>query len=436
MLQNVTTAPSRRSLEFGIYRDGDNNLDAIQELTLSQALRTSAHDSRIEFTVEDTTALRADGILRHAQDDSGVLRQAQDDNGILRQAQDDTGVLRTYRYTIADGNVAGVRAGKPDDMSDEANLARFVARTLDNAQAARAKQTWIDLVDHGGGDGGGLETGDGSVMSMPDIAKALAEGVALHASEHPEDAGRRIDGVVANQCLMDTMGFADALSHAGVRYLAASPETMLAPGVPSDVAHAIASHESDPTAMAKAITADVMRTKYDVGDFGGFGPAAAFDVLDLDPSKIRQAEASIKVLNDAAAAEATKPGVRGAIRDDAGAIDGMVRSPDSTKDMPWRADRPAIAFYDTLASDGRLSGTLRSYARAASGAVHDLVLAHRESGDFRPFGGADYSDAVGPTVHLPTTRRQIDPWAHAGVTETDNDFYRNVGEAAMTGVIA
>ena len=61
MLQNVTATPSRRSLEFGIYRDGDNNLDAIQESTLSQALRTSRTDSRIEFTVEDTTRLRADG---------------------------------------------------------------------------------------------------------------------------------------------------------------------------------------------------------------------------------------------------------------------------------------------------------------------------------------------------------------------------------------
>ena len=55
MLQNVTITPARRSLEFGIYRDGDNNLDAIQESTLSQALQTSARDSRVEFTVEDTT---------------------------------------------------------------------------------------------------------------------------------------------------------------------------------------------------------------------------------------------------------------------------------------------------------------------------------------------------------------------------------------------
>ncbi|MEO6835465.1 MAG: hypothetical protein ABI231_06105, partial [Candidatus Tumulicola sp.] len=33
--------------------------------------------------------------------------------------------------------------------------------------------------------------------------------VALHAREYPGDAGRKIDGVVASQCLMDTMGFAE-----------------------------------------------------------------------------------------------------------------------------------------------------------------------------------------------------------------------------------
>ncbi|HET6275201.1 MAG TPA: hypothetical protein VFE16_04590 [Candidatus Cybelea sp.] len=185
MLQNVTAAPSRRSLEFGIYRDGDNNLDAIQELTLAQALRTSARDGRIEYTVEDTTHLRVG------------------DDAIV------SGRLHTEQYTIAGGNVSGVQTGRGLDMSDEANLAQFVARTLDNAEASGTKQTWIDLVDHGGGDGGGLQTRNGSCMSMPDIAKAIADGVALHAHEHPEDAGRGIDGVVANQCLMDTMGFAE-----------------------------------------------------------------------------------------------------------------------------------------------------------------------------------------------------------------------------------
>lgn len=411
MLQNVSVTPSRRSLEFGIYRDGDNNLDRIQESTLSQALRTSARDSRIEFTVEDTTKLRSDG------------------DAIVSDS------LHTERYTIADGDVRDTRESRADDMSDEATLARFVGRTLDNAETSGAKQTWIDLVDHGGGDGGGLETRDGSVMAMPAIAKAIADGVAIHAREHPEDAGRNVDGVVANQCLMDTMGFADALSGAGVRYLAASPETMLAPGVPSSVAHAIASHENDPAAMAKGVTNDVMRTKYDAGDFG-FGPAAAFDVLNLDPAKIRGAESAIKRLNDDVVATAGSPSLRSVVRQDARAIDGMVRSPDSTKDMPWRADRPAIAFYDTLASDGRLTAQLRSEARAASDSVRGLVLAHRESGDFKPFGGADYTDAVGPTIHLPTSRGQIDPWASAGVVETDNAFYRKVDEDAMTRVLA
>jgi hypothetical protein len=321
-------------------------------------------------------------------------------------------------------------------MADESNLARFVARTLDDAQANGAKQTWIDLVDHGGGDGGGLETRDGDCMSMPDIAKAIADGMAMHAAAHPGDSQRRIDGVVANQCLMDTMGFADALSHAGVRYLAASPETMLAPGVPSSVAHAIASHESDPNAMAKAVTNDVMRTKYDAGDFGGFAPAAAFDVLDLDPAKVSHAELAIKQLNDDVAAEADTPAVRATVREDARAIDGMVRFQRNDKDMPWHADRPAIAFYDSLASDGRLDARLRGDAVAARDAVRDLVLAHRESGGFEPFGGADYSDAVGPTIHLPTSRKQIDPWASAGVTETDNAFYRKVDEGKMTGVLA
>ena len=403
MLQNVTIVPSRRALEFGIYRDGDNNLDAVQELTLAQALRTSIQDPRIEFTVEDTTRLRADG------------------DEIVR------GALHTERYTIAAGEIGDAHAGQADSMSDEANLARFVARTLDHAQASGAKQTWIDLVDHGGGDGGGLETRDGSVMTMPGIAKAIADGVALHAASHPEDAHRGVDGVVANQCLMQTMGFADALSHAGVRYLAASPETMLAPGVPSDVAHAIAAHPRDPEAMAGAVVGDVMRARF---------AAAAFDVLDLDPEKVRGAETAIKRLNDDVSAEAAQGGVRIAVREDARAIDGMVRFPHAPKNMPWHADRPAIAFYDALASDGRLNSRLRGDAAAASDAVRNLVLAHAERSDFKPFGDADYSDAVGPTVHLPTSRAQIDPWSAAGVTETENAFYRRVDEAAMTRVLA
>jgi hypothetical protein len=46
-------------------------------------------------------------------------------------------------------------------------------------------------------------------MAEDDIAGAIRDGIALHARSHPEDAGRRIDGVVANQCLMSTLGFAE-----------------------------------------------------------------------------------------------------------------------------------------------------------------------------------------------------------------------------------
>ncbi len=406
MMQSVTITPARRALEFGIYRDGDNNLDRVQSAVVDQAVATSRADASIQFTVEDTTAMHRD-------------------------------VLHTDEFTVAGGSVSHVATSAPHRMSDEQNLARFVARTLDNAEASGAKQTWIDLVDHGGGDGGGLQTSDGKCMPMPDIAKAISDGTAMHALSHPEDAARSVDGVVANQCLMDTMGFADALSHAGVRYLAASPETMLAPGVPSDVAHAIAQHEDDPQAMARAVVSDVMNASFDGGFFGAIRPAAAFDVLDLDAAKMARAEAAIKRLDDGLVGAAKQsPAARAALRSDVRGVDGMVRFPESTRDMPWHADRPAIAVYGALASDGRLSDAVRGDARAAAAAVRGLILAHRESASFGPFDGADYSDAAGPTVHLPASKGQIDPWAAAGVSETKNAFYDAVDGPALARVLA
>jgi hypothetical protein len=207
-MQPVTLTPQRsRALEFGIYRDGDNNLDASQAEVLAQARAVSAGDSSIEFSVKDTGGASFDSVrsAHYAQDDKGV---------------------RTDDYTISDGDGHNIQDHKGDDMADPRTLAQFVKTTLDNAEASGAKQTWIDLVDHGAGDGGGLEADSfKGIMPMPQIAAAIAEGVKLHAQEHPEDANRNIDGVVANQCLMASMGFADALSRAGVRFLAASPET-------------------------------------------------------------------------------------------------------------------------------------------------------------------------------------------------------------------
>jgi hypothetical protein len=175
-MQTLTIAP-RRTLEFGIYRDGDNNLDDVQESVVSQAAGVSRLDRRIAFTVEDTTS--------HGG-----------------------GSLSTDQFDVTGGAISHARSGSPQEMSDPQTLAAFVAHTLDEAEARGAKQTWIDLVDHGGGDGGGLETSDGRVMPMPKIAEAIADGIAMHARAHPEDAGRAVDGVVANQCLMATMGFA------------------------------------------------------------------------------------------------------------------------------------------------------------------------------------------------------------------------------------
>jgi hypothetical protein len=174
---NVTTANSATALQFGIYRDGDNNLDQIQSPVIDQAFESSRRDPSIAFDFEDSTARR-----------------------------DFTGVRgpRTESYAIRDGEVDGaVQESREDNASSRAELARFVAHTLDEAQRNGAKTTWIDLVDHGGGDGGELQTSHG-IMASDDIAGAIADGVALHAQAHPEDAGRGVDGVVANQCALAT----------------------------------------------------------------------------------------------------------------------------------------------------------------------------------------------------------------------------------------
>ena len=266
-------------------------------------------------------------------------------------------MLRTESYAIADGKIASnVSVSPPHDMAARDNLAAFVARTLDRAEGSNARATWIDLIDHGAGDGGGLEADHGSgIMRADDMAGAIADGVAEHARRHPEDAQRRVDGGLSNQCLMATEGFAAALSHAGVAYLAASPETMLAPGAPTTVASDIAAHADDPVAMARAVVRHTMGARYDAGEQGTFGPAAAFDVLDLAPQKIAAMTRAVTTLDAEIAHDGHNRSLRAAIREDARAIPGMTRF--TREALPWHADRPAIALYDTLASDGRTSPT-------------------------------------------------------------------------------
>ena len=409
MITSIVPERPSRALEFGVYRDGDNNLDEVQSLVIGQALQTSKKDASIEFTIEDTTA---------------------------RRGFEPADVLRTESYTIADGAFASaVKIAPPHDMSARGDLAKFVSHVLDNAESAHAKQTWIDLVDHGGGDGGGMQSEHSKtgIMRADDIAGAVADGVAMHAKAHPEDTGRAVDGVVANQCLMATVAFSSSLSAAGVRYLAASPETMLAPGVPTAVAHDIAAHENDPVKMAKAVVATTMRQTYGSSD-ESFKPAAAFDVIDLDPAKMQTVRDSVTALDASLADAASHRSQRAAIREDARAIDGMVRFPEG-KALPWRADRPAIALYDTFSQDGRLGIDVRTAAAHARDAIANTVLAHRESSDFAPFADANYSDAYGPTVHFPLTPNQVDTWA-PDISETDNAFYKGVGADDVTRAVA
>ena len=130
MVGSVSTERASRALEFGMYRDGDNNLDEVQALTIAQALETSKRDRSIEFTVEDTTARRGFEPERE---------------------------LRTESYEVADGKLSkSVEISPPRDMSARSELATFVDHVLDNAERSQAQATWIDLIDHGGGDGGGL----------------------------------------------------------------------------------------------------------------------------------------------------------------------------------------------------------------------------------------------------------------------------------------
>ena len=397
------TAPATRRLELGIYRDGDNNLDDIQAGVLNQAQDVSRRDHAIEFTIEDATS-RENTLERFSH---------------------------TERYTIADGKVSDKTTAPLANMSKRENLAHFVARTLDNAQRSGAAQTWVDLVNHGGGDGGGLEADsfNRGLMREDDIAGAIADGVAEHARNHPEDAARKVDGVVANQCLMATLGFESALSHAGVKFLAASPETMLAPGVPSSVAQAIADAPT-PQRMAHDIVNATMHYRYSIAG-ESYGPAAAFDVLDLDPTKINAMQHDVGALNDALTTAAHRPGARAAIKEDAAAIEGMTRGMDPA--LPWHADRPALALYGTFAQDGRLGEDVREAARTAAGAIAATVMAHGESSAFAPFN-ASYDDAAGPTVHFPTTRGAIDPWKPK-MSETDNAFYRDVAGGALANAL-
>ena len=133
-------------------------------------------------------------------------------------------------------------------------------------------------------------------------------------------------------------------------------------------------------------------------------------------------------MGDCAGAARASGDARAAILDDARTVDGMVRF--DTGALPWHADRPAMALYDTFTRDARLPNDVRAAAAGAAQDVGALVLAHAESHGFDPFGGVDYRDAVGPTVHFATSTKQLDPWAPK-ISETHTAFYKEVGAAKL-----
>ncbi|MBV8172311.1 MAG: hypothetical protein JO219_10330 [Candidatus Eremiobacteraeota bacterium] len=406
-MATVSASAELHRVVFGVFRDGDNNLDAVQERNVTDFVRETRENSALKVVAEDTT---------------GVARTP------FKQ-----GELRTEWSTIQSGTQHVVRIESPRDMSSRSTLAAFVARTLESRAADPAfknADVWVDLVDHGAGDGGGLQSDShgGACMPMEDIAGAIADGQAQFLKAHP-GADASVTGVLANQCLMATLGFADALSRSGVRYLAASPETMLAPGAPSAKIADALTRGGD---WASNVVDTTMQARY--GSSGtSYHPAAAFDVLDLAPEKIADVRHDVATLNDSIVSLAARNDgaqLERYVRSDIRSVAGMARF-DHTSDMVYHADRPAEAVYAKIETDVRLPSSVRTAASHAREAVGALVLAHSEYGWFDPMH-ASYADAAGPTEHLPISPEQYDPWADGGVSETQNGFFKSVhaGELA------
>jgi hypothetical protein len=394
----MATVGDARRVVFGVYRDGDNNLDAAQERNVTDFVRETRTNNALKVVAEDTTAVAR-----------APFRQ---------------GDLRTEWSVIQGGAEHVVRIESARDMSSRATLAAFVNRTLEargSDTGFRNADVWLDLVDHGAGDGGGLQSNSngGGCMPMEDIAGAIADGRAQFLKKHP-GADASITGVLANQCLMATLGFADALSRSGVKYLAASPETMLAPGVPSAKVADVLTQGGD---WADNLVSVTMHVSFGQGA-AAYHPAAAFDVFDLDQKKVAAVRSAVGAFNDSVVEVAR--GVSGAkfardIRSDIAAVPGMARF-DHSSDMIYHSDRPVEAVYDRIRADGRLPGSVREAATDARETIGALVVAHSESAWFAPFR-TSYADAAGPTAHLPLTPNQYDPWSSGGVSETHNEFF-------------
>ena len=406
MLQTFTSTPSRRTLEFGIYRDGDNNLDAVQEAAVSRRRCASARAMRALSSPWKTRRRFTEARCTPTSTRSPAAR------------------------------IGHVMRGDAHDMSDESNLARFVARTLDNAEASGRKQTWVDLIDHGGGDGGGLQTSDGHCMTMPDIAKAISDGVVLHAKAASR---RRRTQRRRRRCQSMPYGYV------GLRRRALARRRDVASRITGNDAgtgrskrrrarHRVEStrSECDGSRPRRRRDAHEIRCRR----FGQLRSGRSIRRARSPPEKDRarrRRDQTIQRCRCGPRSRARRAG-RGARGRSIGRRHGAFSRRDERHAVARRPSGHCRLRHHRERRRLERAFVATPRRRATPSAIWCSPIAR--AARFAAFGGADYSDAVGPTVHAPVKRAQIDPWASAGISETDNAFYRNVDQGKLTHALA
>ena len=155
----TTSIPSQRTLEFGIYRDGDNNLDASQAAVLRQALDVSAKDSHIAFTVQDTTSRFSDD-------------------------------LKTNQYQIADGAVSDAHVDAPHETRNRFAI-RLISRNAGIAGRDDLRMTGTKVRDRGGRRRVPAGTDRDAVGAAMDLDMGNRQRRGEHERRGRSEAGRR-----------------------------------------------------------------------------------------------------------------------------------------------------------------------------------------------------------------------------------------------------
>ena len=401
------------SIEVGYFRDGANNLDGPDSILDGQVQEASQRDPRIRINAEVLT-----GVYGH-------------------------GGLRTYFWKVDHGVVSQVRMEDFHDMAGRSELANFIAATEEDAYLHHRKHVYLFLVDHGAGDAGCnfTQEPDGSIQhtSLDTLRGAINDGNALEKKREPGDINAHIELVEYHECFMATIRDAETLSAAGVRYVLATSESSMAPGVSGYTLLDLAAHANDPQAQGRALVDRVMNTIYEVNEHGHlilYHPVANFMMLDLDPKKIGPLKMEERKLNhELMYYLSISPLFRKDLLEDINSVQGMDRDQSqgaflagSQGRSPWRSDRPSVAVYMTIADDPRLPPVVQHDAALLAFLIMSIVIYHAES--------KNYLDAGSPTIHFPTSIPDIDPCAPA-IEETDNaESYLNGQNALISALNA